>query len=176
MVSVIFAVLGVSFWALTTVVKLPWKFLTLITGLDSCKEMRMTMWKYVWIRGWWTKTSTEGDVKWNNNAKATAQSIWKVSADGNKADSRVSERLLSSVNLVITQSLKLYSNKHLKQSIWYSSLHCCLVFCFSHIQGRLHQRAGVNLYLKLSDVGATGPQNDLLLHIMLTACLFFFAP
>ena len=29
MVSVIFAVLGVSFWALTTVVKLPWKFLTL---------------------------------------------------------------------------------------------------------------------------------------------------
>jgi len=30
MVSVIFAVLEVSFWALTTVVKLPWKFLTLI--------------------------------------------------------------------------------------------------------------------------------------------------
>ena len=31
MVSVIFAVLEVSFWALTTVVKLPWKFLTLIS-------------------------------------------------------------------------------------------------------------------------------------------------
>ena len=31
MVSVIFAVLEVSFWALTTVVKLPWKFLILIT-------------------------------------------------------------------------------------------------------------------------------------------------
>jgi len=30
MVSVIFAVLEVSFWALTTVVKIPWKFLTLI--------------------------------------------------------------------------------------------------------------------------------------------------
>jgi len=30
MVSVIFVVLEVSFWALTTVVKLPWKFLTLI--------------------------------------------------------------------------------------------------------------------------------------------------
>jgi len=30
MVQVIFAVLGVSFWALTTVVKLPWKFLALI--------------------------------------------------------------------------------------------------------------------------------------------------
>ena len=30
MVSVIFAVLEVSFWALTTVVELPWKFLTLI--------------------------------------------------------------------------------------------------------------------------------------------------
>jgi len=35
MVSVIFAVLEVLFSALTTVVKLPWKFLTLINSKDN---------------------------------------------------------------------------------------------------------------------------------------------
>jgi len=38
MVSVVFAVLVVSFSALTTVVKLPWKFLTLIFIVDSLKD------------------------------------------------------------------------------------------------------------------------------------------
>jgi len=44
MVSVIFAVLEVSFWALTTVVKLPWKFLTLIV---RCGLLRKTL-EIVW--------------------------------------------------------------------------------------------------------------------------------
>jgi len=39
MVSVIFAVLEVSFWALTTVVKLPWKFLTLIDSRRLCSPI-----------------------------------------------------------------------------------------------------------------------------------------
>jgi len=41
MVSVIFIVLEVSFWALTTVVKLPWKFLTLIWVRDHSRSFKL---------------------------------------------------------------------------------------------------------------------------------------
>jgi len=50
MVSVIFAVSEVSFWALTTVVKLPWKFLTLIiivhnTILNGGRQTDVGKWR-----------------------------------------------------------------------------------------------------------------------------------
>jgi len=50
--TVIFAVLEVSFWALTTAVKLPWKFLTLISvrcsaDLCSCECFFFAVWRAV---------------------------------------------------------------------------------------------------------------------------------
>ena len=52
-VSVMFAVLEVSFWALTTVVKLVWKFLTLILDYGPFKIIESGTIRKLWYLSYW---------------------------------------------------------------------------------------------------------------------------